>query len=149
MAPPGDDPGAVSALRHAVAVIRGLFETAREQAIDDRNQQVPSDLLTTLNMLVNRAKHLIPSGHSIFFILPQLLPDQSEPARPDPTWQVVINYGPTAANLIEEIANDIERTHYGAESRPRSPQVTVYVDPKDRERRRQRQNPRPTGNAGQ
>jgi hypothetical protein len=53
------------------------------------------------------------------------------------------------ANLLDAIANNIERTNYGAESSPRSPRVMVYVDPKDRERRRQPQTPRPSGNAGQ
>lgn len=148
MAPPGYDPDAVSALRHAVAAIRGLFQSA--QARDDRNVQVPSALLTTLYSTLEPVKRLIPSGHPVTYILPQLrMRDRSEPERPEPTWMTVIDYGPTAANLLEEIANDIERTNYGAESRKRSPQVTVYVDPKDRERHRQRQTPRRSGNAEQ
>jgi hypothetical protein len=148
MAPPGYDPSAVSALRHAVAAIQGLFQTA--QMMDDRDEQVPSDLLMTLYIAVEPVKHLIPADHSIIYILPQLQRrDSSEPKRPEPTWKIVLLYGPTMANLIGEIANDLERTNYGAESRPRSPQVTVYVDPTDRERRRQRQTPRSSGNAGQ
>jgi hypothetical protein len=145
MAPPGYDPDAVSALRTAATTIRGLFETARE--LDDRDMPLPGDLLATLYWAVEPVKHLIPSGHGITHILPQLR--MRDPSEPEPTVMTVILYGPTTANLLEEIANNIERTNYGAESRPRSPQVTVYVDPKDRERRRQRQTPRPSGNAGQ
>ncbi|MEV4285501.1 hypothetical protein AB0K40_08335 [Nonomuraea bangladeshensis] len=148
MASPGSSDDAVRALRHAAAVIRGLFQTA--QALDNREMQIPSDLLMTLYSTVEPVKHLIPSGHGITYILSKLqMWDGSEPESREPTFMTVILYGPTNANLLDEIANDIERTNYGAESRPRSPQVTVYVDPKDRERRRQQQAPRPSGNTGQ
>lgn len=74
---------------------------------------MPSDLLMTLYMLVEPVKHHIPSDHGTFCILPQLMSGRSKPARPEPTWKTVILYGPTAANLMDEIANDIERTNYG------------------------------------
>ncbi len=148
MAPSGYSPGAVSALREAATAIRGLVQTA--QALDDRDMEVPPDLLATLYSAVGPVKDLIPFGHSVSDILPHFRArDRSEPKRPTLTFMTVIMYGPTTANLLDAIADNIERTNYGAESRPGSPQVTVYVDPKDRERRRQRQNPRPSGDAGQ
>lgn len=148
MAPPDYSPGAVSALRHAATAIRGIVRSALEE--DDRNEQLPSDLLLTLYTAVEPVVRLIPSGHSVTYILPQLrMRDPSEPKTPEPTWKTVIRYGTPVADMLDEIANDIERTNYGAESRPRSPKVTVYVDPKDRERRQQRQPPRTSGNAGQ
>jgi hypothetical protein len=147
MAPSAYDPDAVDALRTAVAAIRGLFQTA--QLMDDRDEQVPSDLLATLYWAAEPVKHLIPAGHGILYVLPQLrMRNPSEPKRPEPTWKTVILYGPTTSNLLEEIANKIERTNYGADSSPRSPKVTVYVDPRDRDRRRQRQTPGPSGDAG-
>ncbi|WBB91430.1 hypothetical protein [Verrucosispora sp. WMMC514] len=140
MAPPSYNRDAVSALRHASAAIKGLFQTA--QALDDRNMPIPSDLLDTLYSAVEPVAHEIPTGHGITFILHRLqMPGRSEPSRPAPTFMTVILYGPVTANLLDEIANDMERTSYGAESRSRPQQVTVYVAARDRERRRQQQTP--------
>jgi hypothetical protein len=148
MAPPGYDPDAVYALRTAIGAIRGLIQTA--QMMDDRDEQVPSDLLAALFWAAEPVKQLIPSGHGILHILPHLrMRNPSEPKRPEPTWWTVIVYGPMTANLLEEIVNKIERSNYGAESSSRSRKVTVYVDPTDRDRRQQRQTPRPSGHAEQ
>lgn len=148
MAPPGYDPEAVYALRTAATVIRRLLQSALEE--DDRDERLPSDLLATLYWATEPVKHLIPPGHGILHILPQLrMSGRSEPKRPDPTWRTVIRYGPTMADLLDDIANKIERTNFGAESNPRSPKVTVNVDPRDRDRRQQRQTPRTSGDPGQ
>jgi hypothetical protein len=136
MAPRGYNPDDVPALRIAVATIYGLIDTAK--LLDDRDTDVPSDLLEMLRSVVGAAKPAIPEDHAVFFTLPQLLTQ--------PTYETVVLYGPAIARVLDEISATIERTH-GAESHSGSPQVTVYVNPTDRKRGRQRHTRPPSGNA--